>query len=690
MNKVPFDGALGRKHRRIDPCFMTGKGCVYTEQIDNIINTRLKEGEKGEKEYRGFSILPFRPNTKTFHRNCLQKYLEANFPKTNPEGCLKLDTAEEVKRPGIVICEGICKRIQESDFITCDISLPNSNVFYELGLAYGIGQKIIVMHQKKSEFAKVISEKLNDLFCKCYEYDDLYPIKIEEINNEQNVWCDKERIKDNPDQLKILLYNHKKKPENTEIKTIKCNDDIVDIVDIVLNFEAHVKSVIGLTINDIVESLKVDNKNNIPKDYINIINDFRNCETVPVNSSFREIRESIDSAYCIIIRSGVECHPMTYFWLGYGHAHGKNVIPVNVLDDESKDVKDLAFDIRAQRHMFFFKNNPEKFEKELESSLVHMIKSDFSEWSRKKFWDKMLGKRGEVSIFTGALHIDSFGREMIGDWDLRAASELTSYFAQAQYRAKIESPIYSPEYKDNTRNLEEYINNLLKIIENKTCILIASPDVNPLTEIILGQIYQVTNKKLLFHESNEKILKRYPKVIKVIKEKESELEVKLENGKTEKKSGRFFYEERLSKNKKNQRGFEGSLREGSIFTEFVSQTSEPKEFEVLGSLIISKNLSSPGKYIIILNGISGPATFALTHVITGGITKEFVKYDPEKFMPEAKSEEILSNILKKLKSEDFSYLECYISVKVGRDPNSSEIPTTSDWRNILSWEVIET
>ena len=679
QNIVPFEGELDKDHRRLDPCFMTGKGCVYTEQIDNIIGYRKEERRNGngKKEFRGFSIMPFRPNTKTFHRNCLLKYFEANFPEENPNGSIKLDTAEEVRRPGIVICEGICKRIQESDFITCDISQPNPNVFYELGLAYGIGQKIVVMHQSKSEFGKNISIKFKDLGCNCYVYDDLSPIYPENLNDKKYVWKNDE-TKVDPNQLKILLFNQLDETKTTSEIDSKVKGDID------LDFQAHVNSVVGIAINDIVKSLEVNNKNNIPTKHLGIINQLNVCENLKKDLTYPDVRNKIDSAYCIIIRSGAECDIMSYFWLGYGHSKGKNVIPVNVLEDETKDVKDLAFDIRAQRHMFFFDNNPEKFEKELRVSLTHMVNSDFKEWSRKKFWDKMLGKRGEVSIFTGALHIDSFEREMIGDWDLRAASELTSYFAQAQYRAKIESPIYSPEYKNNSTYLSEYIQKLKKNIENKTCIIIASPDVNPLTEIMLGHIYKVPDEKL-FCNSNEKSLETYNKAIKVIKEKKSE--VQPEKDENEKKLKRFFYEERFSD--KNRRGFEGRpLSGGSILSEeFISQTFDPKDFEVLGNLIIAKNPRTKGKYIIILNGISGPATFALTHVITGGITKEFVKYDPELFLPEVKSEEILSEILEKIDSNE--PLQYIISVQVGGDPNSGEKTATSDWRNIKSWEENE-
>ena len=50
---------------------------------------------------------------------------------------------------------------------------------------------------------------------------------------------------------------------------------------------------------------------------------------------------------------------MAYFWLGYGHARGKNVIPITVTRDAKDPIDDLAFDIRAQQHMTFIESRPD-------------------------------------------------------------------------------------------------------------------------------------------------------------------------------------------------------------------------------------------------------------------------------------------------------------------------------------------
>ena len=58
-----------------------------------------------------------------------------------------------------------------------------------------------------------------------------------------------------------------------------------------------------------------------------------------------------------------------------------------------------------------------------------------------------------------------------------------------------------------------------------------------------------------------------------------------------------------------------------------------KDFAVHAHLLIARNpycdKDIEPKYIIVLNGISGPATFALTHALTGGVNDEFVSYESE-------------------------------------------------------------
>src|SRR5262249_33495850 len=120
-----------------------------------------------------------------FYQNCLTPFFRANYGSI---GQVSLGRGDQVRRPGVIICEGICKRIQESDFIVADVSVPNANVFYELGLAYGIGQKIIVIHHYRADFGRKMAEFFQGADCKCFSYHDLDPIRAEDFEVSNFIW----------------------------------------------------------------------------------------------------------------------------------------------------------------------------------------------------------------------------------------------------------------------------------------------------------------------------------------------------------------------------------------------------------------------------------------------------------------------------------------------------------------------
>ena len=115
-------------------------------------------------------------------------------------------------------------------------------------------------------------------------------------------------------------------------------------------------------------------------------------------------------------------------------------------------------------------------------------------------------------------------------------------------------------------------------------------------------------------------------------------------------------------------------------------------FDTYGHIAILPNpFGRSGHYIIILNGISGPATFALTHTLTGNAESEFSEYDPQTFDAAAKSEDILNKILSAIPDTGvFKAIQCIIKVGVGASPKhvsqgSATLPY--DWRRILSWSL---
>ncbi len=697
-----FKSKIIKPHRRINPCFMTGKGCVYTEQIDREIEFR-----KNSKTYSGFMVLPFQPNISVFYELCLKRYIQGGYgTKEEPVEIMK---ADQVRKTGYIICEKICKKIQESDFVVVDVSVPNANVFYEMGLAYGIGQKVIIVYHKGSSIGEYVTNYFAGSMA--YAYADLTPLSINQFQLSAYIWERENRtlVESSPITLMLDSLNLPGHPSDDSNGKGGGEGARFNPNDIDLKFSTHIAASVGVAIDNIL--LRIENKQQtlrIPTTYYPLIEQLKNGELVQSNASFREILEKINQSFCTMIRTGgKDCNPMMYFWLGYCHAQGKNVIPITAINkygndkNNEEDIDDLAFDIRALWHMTFDEKFPVRLESELEETLYQMIVSDFVEWSRRRFWDEVLEKRGKVSIFTGALH-NPIGREMIGDWDLRAASELTSYFASHQYRATIESPVYQIEQvvdKQQAVERDQYIRELENMLRDKNCVIIASPDVNPLTEIVLGKIYGIPQANWFDPNFNAE---RVPNAVIAFKQtaasgKDSENLSKVK---------RTFYQEMdEGVTDKPERGFKASfLDDRKISGQFISQTktNNPGEFIVHAHLAIVPNpyrssLEGEQKYIVLLNGVSGPATFALTHVLTGGVSKEFVSYDPS-FDPNAESEKIMKQILEDLntikKKKQPTGVQYIIQVKVG-PPQPDALSKGSgrgifDWRHISHWELVKT
>ncbi len=715
MNKETedFSNICRQRHGKIKKCFMTGKICVSAEIIENRIQALQN---KGESKIEGFMIMPYQPNLNAFFNWSLIRFFEKQYGTSS----VTLKRADQIRRTGYVICEKICRKIQEAAFVVVDLSVNNSNVFYEMGLAYGLQHKMITIYNSSSDASKWLKNILpEDIITKTYKYDNLKPISMEE-NFSQKIYVAPEAIyTNNPNtpntkEHRIILLDLSDK---TLIN--QQNDD--NLKDISLGFVDLIKGAIGVSVDNIVSGLEeLPLEQQFPKDYIEIIKNMKTAEEIGEigkhhENNFYYIKNFIDRAFCVIIRTS-NTHPFSYFWLGYCHAIGKNVIPTYEIIKENDKIDDLAFDIRSLWHLVLIKDEPTKILKELEDILKQMIIVDFEEWSRKWFWTTMFGNSGRVSIFAGALHIEKFDREMVGDWDLRIASELMSYFSTHQLLATIESPIYQPPIKKKS-DLTNYYKQIEDLIKGKNTIVIASPDVNPLTEVLLGRLYGIDDQKLFKDKFDPKLNSSSVAAVKKRKSGTKESSLVDKSTITNEILNRFFFiEEEGDDVSKEYRGFRGNWlkneKEGRYFEfleEYKSQTEcKDSDFSLYAHLVIALNpfnTNGQRNFVIILNGISGPSTFALTHLLTGGIGKEFVDYKAYDFNPHKTSEQILMFINEKIKNNlnndnsEFWGIQMIIRVTVGPpiicEENTTEIKKaiddgylTFDTRRVKKWETI--
>ena len=245
--KNEFREKAAKPHRRINPCFMTGKGCVYTEQID-----REFEHRRDRTAFSGFMILPFRPNISVFYDLCLKRFVSSYGVTDGPVSIIK---ADQVRKTGYVICEKICKKIQESDFVIADISMPNANVFYELGLAYGIGQKIVTIYHYKETFGVEISKYLSEAGCKSYAYEDLKPLMMEHFPLSNYVWQRNASISVESMPTTLLIDNLNFPGGSfSSLGEDHQKDDVFG--DISLSFASNVAAAVGVAIDNISSEIR--------------------------------------------------------------------------------------------------------------------------------------------------------------------------------------------------------------------------------------------------------------------------------------------------------------------------------------------------------------------------------------------------------------------------------------------------
>jgi hypothetical protein len=600
-----------------------------------------------------------------------------------------------------------------------DVSIDNPNVFYEFGLAYGLKHKLFIVHDIDSASVEDLKSRFlpEDITSKMYAYPNLKPIPTDE-GYSHRFYCPDDTTLPQAPRLadpRIVILDL----GATENPTSESKDDIS------LSFLDVINGAIGVSLDNIVESLE-DEKAiaHIPGLYLDLIRKMKS-ETKEFGPSqdapFENIRSAIDNAYCVMIKT-TKANPFAYFWLGYCHAKGKNVIPICELDAKKgdKDVKidDLAFDIRSLWHLELYKESPTEILQELQEILQQMILTDFVEWSRKPFWSRIFGTLGRVSIFTGSLHNPDFKREMVGDWDLRTASELMSYFSTHQLISTIESPIYQPEKVEVARS--QYLKQIGRLLRNKNAIVIASPDVNPLTEFLLGRLYDVPSDKLFPDETEATNHKssgneEYPRAVIAIKKRSnSENQSAGKEAKAE-QIFRFFLADEPLKQKDQpgeERGFRANwLPKKELLEEYLGQKHLITDnFNLYAHLVIAFNpfddkADYGSHYVVILNGVSGPSTFALTQLLTGGIGKEFVDYsEPIKdkanedtltfFNPNNESESILKQITEQLdkyvnKDSDFIGVQMIVKVTVGLPHKRADDQgwTAFDRRRVKGWEL---
>lgn len=510
---------------------------------------------------------------------------------------LVLSRADNAFQLGFIMCQRICRKIQEAQFVIADVTKSNPNVFYELGLSYGLNKKIILIGQKNLSEAHTFGLiKNNESYIHYRSLDDF--------------------------NKKDMFINAFKKPVKNQFGVPGLpKAKILNII----NEEHSIKGLYHKTLLESIEDLKKGRsyedthfykekkdkeleessvQEGEDKPECRLRNDWEVAtRSISLNSKIDEmISDFLDSKICVIDSSvygnrNTDPNPFLFFCLGLGHGFQKEVIPLTHTRP-SKNI--LPFDIRGLWHIFF------KDLDQLKNQFMGIMPEIDSMWSEekknylhRKIWDPIL-EEGDLYIMTCARDAgdtERGRRTNIDKWDYTSVSEIAMFIGKNYPNATVN--ISPPRSKRSDEEVfagkEKVLEDIAKDIKDKNCIIIGSPDVSDYAEVVLA--------KLLNIEPYEKKRQKFKGYV-IIKEPRTVTS--------------SFYWKKTDKENEGVCTFE--MESGMDYNYYENSDEKRSGLKkIYGILTIANNpFVSAGKKrkIMILSGYSGIATYAMAKLLT--------------------------------------------------------------------------
>ncbi len=649
------------KSKNVHRCFMTGRTCIHEQEISK----RQEDIEKKVGGDSAFVVMPFTPDLDAIYAWQIKPFLERGGDNKRQTYSCQVQRADDVWQVGFIICTKICKQIQMANLVVVDLTYNNPNVFYEFGISAALRKRILPIAMGRELDKNNRSEYLKRSFgiegtfssgdsshCKVISYPDFGYMVGDISESEYNTSGLPESA--NGDQVLIIHESDFKieipnkhgygDPPSSEYSFGKiCNTATSTAIRSIFyptNSETSTKAdEIGkLTDTKRRYRDKIAKRFQGSSDELSEMDFVKNMvvEMDLSKTNFSDISKAIVQSGCVII--DIRNHdPRAFFWLGYLHAIGAHVIPVNVspitLEGDGRQQSTMAFDIAGLWYAQFNAKEPLVFETTLCDILGYIYDEKAKQLQKDAFWQKILSDR-PVSVFLGTVSEEKLGRNSLGDWDYRSAAEITSFLSQKSHKVVLENPIIKPTNPDSVRPMEEgadYLQRLRGHLTRKNCIIIGSSDINELTEVVWATIHghkpftsipveETTN-------SNKDDINCFI-AFKQYKGLESEDKKRLFGYGSQGMSS--FILEDAKENAKEKRGFifrEGNATQAEILQEFISHQSveagNPVLRKLYGQLIVCRNPWYSDNWIVIINGTSGPATLGITQILTGCQYKDF-------------------------------------------------------------------
>jgi hypothetical protein len=432
-------------------CFITNKICEYDKQVD----IETPSAEVFMISQYGF------PYDHLFEQAIKPAMNELNK---------KIDRADQALELGYVMCQRICRKIKRSNFVIADISEANGNVFYELGLSYGLGKDIVLLANKRASHPYL--QAFKNIPADFLEYESYHDLEASEE-----------------------FEKRFQKPLSLQQELLKSNfqEALLNKTPIILNItnaESMVKDYQERAIHTAVTSY---NTEKLPRKRSKLEN--WNIQTYEVGNDLNildAITKISKAKICIIdtTQYGQQPNAFIYFLLGVAHACERDVVPIinRSLNNNT------PFDIKGLWQISFTKI------KDLESELKQILPNIDKEFKKQReeflfhqVWDPFMDNgRDTIHVFTCAREAkhdeDRGNRTNVDKWDFETVSDL-SFFIAHKYPTK-EVKIESPKNKETTEiQRHKFLSNLEEDLRDKDCIIIGSPDVSDYTEMVLAKIH---------------------------------------------------------------------------------------------------------------------------------------------------------------------------------------------------------
>lgn len=695
-------------HQRVcKTCFMNGKSCSYQREIEAALQEARKP-PMGGKIPKAFVLMPFRTLLDQVYQTQLLPHLRYS--------CEQVSRADDITMTGFVVCEKICRQIQEATLIVAELTYDNPNVFYELGLAYALNKNIAVFVQKAFEKRREgILSKLAIPATSCNFYTPFAELKVPEtriwhVSSEEDRQPTPNAALRHP--VVILLGDPTGVDEKLELTTgetnsaeyvtYSTNSICAGAIHMALSVaeSKHAEDVAkrhpsqsSLTeVNADRVTIHLNNIDGAATHYTGGLRRAEGSSPLPIQSA-KDIENYIRQARCVIVCASPR-DPTGYFWMGFAHGLEKAVIPITVQQKKPKTRSDgdsrnraaadgdaspgpLPFDVRALWHIHVTTEHIDRLQKQMTEIYQIILMKDRDILNRREFWDQVTGS-GSVSVFVGSVeYIQAHRRHVVGEWDYRTVSEVISYLNSTKQNMEtvIQTPIFqtSQRFQDNKNLKEAEIRRLDAMLSERgrNAIIVGSSDVNDMTDYVLARYAAVP-----FFDPSIRRHKGFRGIVAFKYE-----------GDYETFATPSVYLERLPSNPDSP---DGSPRERGFYdvsngepvcnivnNKYASEIDiDPnKGYGCLHSHVAKFMIGH--QWITVIQGISGPGTFGIAQLLTGARFRQFTAFGEVdtnsavatqlRRLGKDEKDEFLSDFYRQEKNGDrIPNIEAYSEIMVGK------------------------